>query len=139
MSSNDGLPQQQAPASQVVKTAPSNPFTKDHTQRSGFGSQSHSSSDHPQNRNSFRNRNAGPHTRGDGSHNHSHGGRRNQDHGNQEWNAHRNPNGRGSYMQHQRLPRYPRGSTPRYGSTQFSPPPTRPYNPMVFPGISYNF
>lgn len=137
-SSNGGLShQQQAPAGLVNETAPNNPSPKDHMQRSGFGSQSHSGNDHPPHRNSFRNRNGGPHPRGDGSHNHGYGGRRDQDRGNQDW-AHRNFPGRDTHMQQQRVvPRFMRPPPPN--SAPFIPPPSmRPFgSPIGFPGKLY--
>ncbi|POO00809.1 Transcriptional repressor poly-beta-hydroxybutyrate-responsive [Trema orientale] len=138
-SSNGGLPQQQAPASQAVEIASNNPSPREHSQRTGFGSHSDGSGDHPQQRNSFRNRNGGSHPRGDGSHHHNYGGRRDQDRGNHEWNSRgRSFNGRDPHMQQQRVdPRVYRGPTPPPSPGPFIPPhPLRPYGtpPMGFPG-----
>lgn len=138
-SSNGGLShQQQAPAGLVIETAPNNPSPKDHMQRSGFGSQSHSGNDHPHHRSSFRSRNGGSHPRGDGSHNHGYGGRRDQDRGNQDWNAHRNFPGRDTHMQQQRVvPRFIRPPPPPPNSAPFIPPPQmRPFGtPIGFPEL----
>ncbi|CAN1226604.1 La-related protein 1C [Linum perenne] len=114
-----------------------NPSPRDHGQRS---SQSRSSSDHSgQQRNPFRSRNGGPHSRADGSYNHNYyGARRDQDRGNQEWNAHRNFNGRDGHMQPQRVsPRFMRHQPPPPpppASTPFlTAPPVRPFgSPMPF-------
>jgi la-related protein 1 len=108
-------------------------------QRSGFGSQSHSGNEHPPHR-SFRHRNGGSHPRGDGSHNHGYGGRRDQDRGNQDWNAHRNFPGRDTHMQQQRVvPRFIRPPPPPPNSAPFiPPPPMRPFgSPIGFPGKQY--
>ncbi|KAL5754390.1 hypothetical protein ACOSP7_022610 [Xanthoceras sorbifolium] len=134
-SSNGGLPQPPAPQGPVVEI-PHNPSPRDHSQKSGFVSQSHSGNDHPQQRNSYRNRNGGTHPRGDGSHHHNYGGKRDQDRGNQDWNAHRNYNGRDAHMQPQRVvQRFMRPPPPPPGSAPFIPPgPMRPYvSPMGFP------
>ncbi|KAJ4964135.1 hypothetical protein NE237_024074 [Protea cynaroides] len=108
--------------------------------RGGFGSQSHSGSDHPQQRSSFRRGNGGPHPRGDGPyHNNNFGGRRDQDRGNYEWNPHRSFNGRDVHMQQQRVvPRAAFVRPPPPSSTPFiSPPPVRPFgNPMGFPDMT---
>ncbi|KAG6645510.1 la-related protein 1C-like [Carya illinoinensis] len=135
-SSNGGLPQQQlAPPGAAVEMGPNNPSSKDHTQRSGFASQSHGGNDHPPHRNSFRNRNGGSHPRGDGSHHHGYGGSR----GNQDWNTHRNFSGRDNHMQPQRgAPRFIRPPPPPpLSSTPFiPPPPVRPFaSPIGFPEL----
>lgn len=138
-SSNGGssqLPGSQGPVGEVHLNSPS---TGEHGQRS---SQSRSADDHPQQqqRNSFRNRNGGPHSRGDGSYHHNYGGRRDQDRANQDWNSHRNFNGRDSHMQPQRVgQRFMRHPPPQPTTTPFvAPPPVRPFGgPMGFPGKSY--
>lgn len=139
VSSNGGISQQQTPASQVVEVASSNPSPREHTQRSGFGSHSDGGGggDHPQQRNSFRNRNGGPHPRGDGSHHHNnYGGRRDQDRGNHDWNNRRSFNGRDSHMQQRVVPRVYRGTTPPPSPTFIPPHAIRSYGtpPMGFPG-----
>lgn len=142
-SSNGVLPLHQAPAGLVNETGSSISSPRDHTQRSGFGSHSHSGGEHPQQRNSFRNRNGGPHQRGDGSPHY--GGRRDQDRGNHDWNSHnRSFNGRESHIQPQRImPRVFRGQTPPPSPGPFIPNhgmrPLAPY-PMPFPGkLTYYF
>ncbi|MED6121327.1 hypothetical protein PIB30_029210 [Stylosanthes scabra] len=120
-SSNGGHPQQHSgPQGSVAASGPHN-----HGSRTGFGS-----NDHPQQRNSFRNRNGGPHPRGDGAHHHNYGGRRDQGHGHQDWNAHRNLNGRDNFM------------SPRYGPRIVQPqgPPLPPlYAPIrPFGGMGYS-
>lgn len=111
---------------------------KEAGQRGGFGSQSHSGSDHQQQRNSFRRGNGGPHPRGDGSSHHNYGGRH-QDRGNQDWNPHRNF-GRDTHIQPHRVLSSPRGGyiRPPHATTPFIPPPpvpVRPFGtPMVYPG-----
>ncbi|CAK7334175.1 unnamed protein product [Dovyalis caffra] len=118
-----------------------NSSSGDHGQRS---SQSRSSNDHPlQQRNSFRNRNGGPHSRGDGSHHHNYGGRRNdQDRANQDWNSHRNFNSRdGGHVQPSprvapRLMRHPPPPPPPPATTPYiAPPPVRPFGHMGFPDM----
>lgn len=139
-SSNGGLPLQQLAPVPVVEMAPNTPSPKDHTHRSGFSSQSHGGNDHPPQRsNSFRNRNGGSHPRGDGSHHHSYGNRRDQERGHQDWNAHRNFPGRDTHMQPQRvMPRYirPPPPPPPPSSTAFIPPPVRFGSPIGFPELA---
>ncbi|TQD80979.1 hypothetical protein C1H46_033459 [Malus baccata] len=115
-SSNGGAPQHQSSAGQGGELPSSNPPPKEHTHRNAFGSQSHSNNDHPQQRNSFRNRNSGSHPRGEGSH---HNYRRDQDRGNQDWNSHRNFNNRDNHMHS------PRG-VPRMMRPHQTPPPPPP-------------
>ncbi|GLU19732.1 hypothetical protein SLE2022_359640 [Rubroshorea leprosula] len=134
------LPPPPPPGSAVE--APLNSPSRDHAQRTGFILQSHSGNDHPQHRNSYRNRNGGPHPRGDGSHTQNYGRRRNQDHGNQDWNNHRNLNGRDAHLQPQRgFPRLRHGpppppalpTTPQY----MAHPPSQPFGtPIGFPEFS---
>ncbi|KAL5557508.1 hypothetical protein UlMin_039744 [Ulmus minor] len=134
-SSNGGLSQQQAPASQVIEMAPNTPSPRDNTQRSGFGLQSHNSGDHPPHRNSFR-RNNGPHPRGDGSHHHNYGGRRDHDRGNQDWNSHRNFNGRDTHMQSPRVGSRVYRPTPQHSTAPFIPTHVvRPYGPIGYPDM----
>ncbi|XP_022775452.1 la-related protein 1C-like [Durio zibethinus] len=136
--SNGGI-LQPPPQGPVVEAPLSGP-SRDHTQRSGFVSQPHSGgNDHPHSRNSFRYRNSGSHPRGDGSHHQNYGGRRNQDHGNQNWNG-RNFNGRDGHMQSRVVPRLIRHPPPPPlpNTTPFiAPPPVRPFgNPMGFPELA---
>nr|XP_004287781.2 PREDICTED: la-related protein 1C-like [Fragaria vesca subsp. vesca] len=119
-SSNGGVPHHQTPAGQGVEVTPNNPSPKEHSHRSPFGSQTQSSNEHPQPRSSLRNRNGGPHPRGDGSHHHNYGGRH-QDRGSQDWNNHRNFNSRDNHMHPQRVS--PRGMRPTH---QAPAPPTAP-------------
>ncbi|XAR73740.1 hypothetical protein NMG60_11007811 [Bertholletia excelsa] len=123
------------------------PIHKESGQRGGsFGSQSNSGNDQPhQPRISFRRGNGSPHPRGDGSHRHNYGGRRDQELGNHEWNSHnRNFNGRDAHMQPPRV--FPRGPgfmrhpppppPPPHNAASFIPPPlhVRPFgNHMIYP------
>ncbi|KAB2036515.1 hypothetical protein ES319_D03G006600v1 [Gossypium barbadense] len=109
--SNGGL-SQAPPQDPLVESPVNSPSSRDHVQRSSFVSQSHTSgNDQPHPRNSFRQRNGGPHPRGDGSHHQNFGGRRNQDHGNHEWNG-RSFNNRDSHMQPRVAPRLMRHPPP---------------------------
>ncbi|MED6193569.1 hypothetical protein PIB30_020713 [Stylosanthes scabra] len=123
-SSNGGHPQQHAgPQGSVAASGPHN-----HGSRTGFGS----NDGHPQQRNSYRNhRNGGPHQRGDGAHHHNYGGRRDQGHAHQDWNGHRNLNGRDNFM------------SPRYGPRMVQPqgpPPLPPFYASMRPfgGMGYS-
>ncbi|XP_010446861.1 PREDICTED: la-related protein 1C isoform X2 [Camelina sativa] len=71
-----------------------NPSPRGQNQRNGFASQTHGGADNLPQRDSFRNQN--------GNHHQSHGGRRNQEHGNQNWAYHRSFNGREGNAQSQR-------------------------------------
>ncbi|XP_038994773.1 la-related protein 1C-like [Hibiscus syriacus] len=109
--SNGGL-SQSLPQGPVVESPVNSPSSRNHVQRSGFVSQSHTGgNDHPHPRNSYRHRNGGPHPRGDGSHHQNFGGRRNQDHGSHEWSG-RNFNNRDAYMQPRAAPRVMRHPPP---------------------------
>ncbi|GKV45096.1 hypothetical protein SLEP1_g52218 [Rubroshorea leprosula] len=137
MKRNNSGVSQPPPAGSAVEASLNSPSSRDHA-RGGFISQSHSGNDHPQHRNSFRIRNGGPHPRGDGSHTQNYGGRRNQDHGNQDWNHHRNFNGRDAPMQSSQrgVPRFPRHGPPPppNPAPYMPPPPSRPFgNPMAYP------
>ncbi|XP_007046622.2 PREDICTED: la-related protein 1C [Theobroma cacao] len=137
--SNGGLTQPQPQPQGPVAEATANNPSRDHIQRGGFVSQPHSGgNDHPHPRNSFRNRNGGPHPRGDGSHHQNYGGRRNQDHGNQDWNG-RNFNSRDGHMQPRvvsRLMRHPPPPPPPNTAPFITPPPVRPFGtPMGFPEL----
>ncbi|KAK7271688.1 hypothetical protein RJT34_27788 [Clitoria ternatea] len=114
-SSNGGHPQQSAPHVSVAATGSHN-STKDHTQRSGFVS-----NDNPQQR-SFRNRNSGPHQRGDGAHHYNYGNRRDQD-----WNNNRNFNSRDMHAPPRAVPRFMRPPPPPNSAQMFHPPPVRPF------------
>lgn len=138
-SSNGSL---QPPAAQgPLADVPHNPSPREHSQKSGYMSQSHAGNDHPQQRNSYKNRSSNSHPRGDGSHNHhNYGGKRDHDRGHQDWNSHRNFNARDSQMQPQRVmqryPRHPPPPPPPPGSAPFIPSmPLRPViSPLSFPG-----
>lgn len=140
-SSNGGLPQPPASQGSVVEGRSNNPSPRDHTQKSGFGSQFHGGSDHPHPRGSFKHRNGNQHPRGDGSHHHNYGGRRDQERGNQDWNSHRNYSGRDAHMQPQRVvqrftrhPPPPPPPPPPSSSPFIPPPPVRPFgSPIGFP------
>ncbi|KAL6959903.1 hypothetical protein U1Q18_040052 [Sarracenia purpurea var. burkii] len=149
ISANGGFPQPPPPPlAPVVEVPPTNTgksglavpesSPRDHTykesgQKGGFGSQSHSGNDHPQQRNQYRRGNGGPYPRGDGSYHHGYGGRRDQDRGNHEWNSHRNVSGRDAHMHPQRV--LPRGyiRPQPHSSTPFIPPPPVPMRPFVNP------
>ncbi|KAK7406855.1 hypothetical protein VNO78_08489 [Psophocarpus tetragonolobus] len=120
-SSNGGHPQQSAPQVSVAATGSRNSSPKDHTQRSGFVS-----NDHPQQRNSFRNRNGGPHQRGDGSHHHSYGSRRDQD-----WNNNRSFGGRDTHVPQRVVPRFIRPPPPPTSAQFFHPSPIRPFGSPI--------
>ncbi|KAG6767114.1 hypothetical protein POTOM_028293 [Populus tomentosa] len=116
-----------------------NSSSRDNAQKS---SQSRGSNDHPQQqRTSFRNRNGGLHSRGDGSHHHSYGGRRNDlDPANHDWNAHRNFS-RDGHMQPlprvaPRHMRHPSPPPPTPATSPFiAPPPVRPFGLVGFPDM----
>ncbi|XWS29167.1 hypothetical protein CRYUN_Cryun24cG0005200 [Craigia yunnanensis] len=122
-SASNGGRSQPPPQGPVVEAPLNSPSSRDHIQRSGFVSQTHTGgNDHPHPRNSFRHRNGGPHPRGDGSRHPNYGGRRNQDHGNLDWNG-RNFNSRDGHMQHRVVPRLMR----------HPPPPPPPQSPFIAP------
>ncbi|GAV74721.1 La domain-containing protein [Cephalotus follicularis] len=132
---NDGLSHPPAPQAPVGEGPSNNSSPRDHTHRSAFVSRSNGSNDQPQQRSSFRSRNGGQHPRGDGSLHHNYGGRRDHDRGNQDWNTHRNINGRDAHVQPQRVPRFMRHPPPPPpNATPFiAPPPFRPFGgPMGF-------
>lgn len=112
-SSNGGHPQQSGPHVSIAATGSRNSSSKDHTQRGGFVS-----NDHPQQRNSFRNRNGGAHQRGDGSHHHNYGNRRDQD-----WNNNRSFSGRDTHGPPRGVPRFirPPNSAPFFHPSQMRP------------------
>ncbi|KAJ7953166.1 la-related protein 1C-like [Quillaja saponaria] len=133
-SSNGGNPQQSTPSGPVAASTLHN-SSKENTQRSGFVSQSHNVSDHPQQRNSFRNRNGGQHQRGDGSHHHSYGSRREQERGSQDWNVHRNYNGRDTHVRPQ-VPRFIRAPPPPNSIPYIPPGAVRSFGtPMGYPVV----
>ncbi|XP_057972054.1 la-related protein 1C-like [Malania oleifera] len=138
--SNNGVAQVAAVSSgAVVEIPPNNPSPIDHTHKNTNwdsaqrGSQSHSSSDHPQQRGSFRRGNGSPHPRGDGSYHHNYGARRDHDRGNHDWNPHRNYNSRDTHMQPQRGVPTPRGfiRPSHHSSTFITPPPVRPFGSPI--------
>ncbi|KAJ8771101.1 hypothetical protein K2173_023426 [Erythroxylum novogranatense] len=99
-SSNDGTSQPPGMQGPVGEGHLDNSSPRDHSQRN---TQLRGANDHQQQmRNSFRNRNGGLHSRGDSSHHHNLGGRRDQDRVNQGWNNQRHFNGRDGHMQSQR-------------------------------------
>jgi len=122
-SSNGG----QSPQASVAATGSHNSSPKDHTQRGGFVS-----NDHPQQRNSFRNRNGGPHQRGDGSHHHNYGNRR------QEWNNNRSFGSRDTNVPPRVVPRFIRPPPPPNSTQFFHPSPMRPFGGHIgFHGMVY--
>lgn len=166
-SSSNGAPSQPLTPGSVVEAPLQSPSSRDHAQRGGVLSQSQSGNDHPQHRNSFRNRGGGSHPRGDGSHprgdsSHSrgdgshprgdgshprgdgshaqnYGGRRNQDHGNQDFHQ-RSFRGRDVNMQPQRgVPGFNRHTTTAIHNppTYMTSPPARPFGAsLVYPEYS---
>ncbi|XP_027360635.1 la-related protein 1C-like [Abrus precatorius] len=114
---NGGHTQQSASQVSVAATEFHNSSPKDHTQRSGFVS-----NDHPQPRSSFRNRNGGPHQRGDGAHHHNYVNRRNQD-----WNTNQSFNNRDTHVPPRVVPRFIRPPPPPNSAQFFHPPPVRSF------------
>lgn len=104
----------------------------------GFGTQLHAMNDPPTQRNSHRRGSFGTHPRGDGQYHNNHGGRRNHDRGNYEWNFSRGSNVRDVQMPPQRAPPRSFVGPPPPGSTPFITPQTvRPFgNPIAFPEIT---
>lgn len=100
----------------------------------GFASHSNPSNEHSNHRSSNRRGNFGQHGRGDMRNNY-HGGRRDQDHGNNDWSS-SNSHGRGAHGHHHRP--HGRGfmGPPVQVAPPFAPPlPVRPYgNTLVYPG-----
>ncbi|GAB2282873.1 hypothetical protein Dimus_017407 [Dionaea muscipula] len=101
------------------------------------------SSDHPQQRNSYRRGNGGPHLRGDSSHQ-NYGGRRDHDRGNPDWNHQRNYSGRDPYMQTPRpfargpmRPPTPVPSSPVMPHPPFHRPFVGPVVPPEYPHLVY--
>ncbi|KAL5181249.1 La-related protein 1C [Glycine soja] len=120
-SSNGGHAQHSAPQVSIAATGSRNSSPKDHTQRSGFAS-----NDHPQQRNSFRNRNGGQHQRGDGSHHHNYGNRRDQ-----EWNNNRSFGSRDTHVPPRVAPRFIRPPPPPNSAQFFHPSPMRPFGSPI--------
>ncbi|XP_052196378.1 la-related protein 1C isoform X2 [Diospyros lotus] len=138
---NHVTPQRQKPMKRSGgNSAVSEPPSRDHAHKEGghkggFGSQSHSGSDHPPQRNTFRRGNGGHHARGDGSYHQNYGGRRDQDRLNHEWNSQGAFGGRDAHVQSQRVVPRPFIRPPPPGSAQFipSPVPMRPFgSPMIY-------
>ncbi|KAL2457642.1 La-related protein 1C [Forsythia ovata] len=145
-SANDNFSQSLPPEGAVVELASNNlgkssgsageASVRDSTNREGgHRGGSHGGNVLQQQRNSFRRGNGGPHPRGDVSHHHGHGGRRDRERGNQDWDTHRRFGGREGNMPQQRVTSRPfiRGPVP---STPYIPPPplaVRPFAPpMVY-------
>ncbi|GMI68219.1 La related protein 1c [Hibiscus trionum] len=137
ISASNGCLSQPPPQGPVVESPVNSPSSRDHIQRSGSVSQSQAGgNDHPHPRNSYRNRNGGPHPRGDGSHHQNFGGRRNQYHGNHEWNG-RNFNNRDGHLQPRGAPRVMRHPPPPPvpNTIPFIATPMQPFGtPMGYPG-----
>ncbi|KAF8095526.1 hypothetical protein N665_0330s0008 [Sinapis alba] len=108
-SANGTVPQPSAQGSLVEGTS-HNPSPRGQSQKNGFASQTHGGGTDNQ-RDSHRNQNGNHH------HHQNHGGRRNQEHGNQNWNFHRSFNGRDGNAQS------PRGA-PAF--VRYAPPPPPP-------------
>ncbi|XP_038881783.1 la-related protein 1C-like [Benincasa hispida] len=118
-SHSGGVSQQSTTPGSIIDTTPSNPSSKEHIQRSSFASQSQNDHSYQHQRNSFSRRGSG-YPRGDSSHHHNHGSRRDHDRGNHDWNPHRN------YGQPQRVvQRYIRPPPPPSNAT-FVPSSMRP-------------
>ncbi|GMI67306.1 La related protein 1c [Hibiscus trionum] len=136
--SNGGL-SQPPPQGPMVEAPLNGPSSRDHIQRTGFGPYT-GGNDQRNPRNSFRHRNSGPHPRGNGSHHLNHGGRRNQDHGNQDWSG-RNfsnvhgymlPRGGPSFVMHPPVPPSPPNTGP-----YLAPPHGRPMGYPEYPSQFY--
>lgn len=100
-------------------------------QRGGFYSGNESQPQRP-----FRRNNSGPLTRGDGSYHSSHGGRRDQERGKQDW-GHRSFGSRDNHGPQQRTSSRPflRGPSPNASFVAPSPVSVRPFvAPMVYTG-----
>lgn len=136
--SNGGL-SQPPPQGPMVEAPLNSPSSRDHIQRTGFLPYS-GGPDHQHPRNSFRHRNNGPHPRGNSSHHLNYRGRRNQDHGNQDWNG-RNFISRDGHMMPRVAPRFMRHPPPPLPANTgplFAPPHVRPFGtPFGFPGKMY--
>ncbi|GAU34218.1 hypothetical protein TSUD_210000 [Trifolium subterraneum] len=132
------LPQMSAPQGSVAVPPGSHNQTtapEDNPPRAGFVPNYQ-----PQHRNSFRNRNGGPHPRGDGSHHHNYGNRRDQDRRNQDLNAHqRNFNGRDNYRSPRFGPQFFRPPPPAVHAQYYYYPPPPPPSPIPPYGGSYAF
>ncbi|EOA16435.1 hypothetical protein CARUB_v10004587mg [Capsella rubella] len=87
------------------------PSPRGQHQKNGFASQTHGGSDNLPQRDSYRNQN--------GNHHQSHGGRRNQEHGNQNWGYNRSFNGREG-----------NGQSQRPAFVRHAPPPVQPIPPQ---------
>lgn len=93
-----------------------------------------------QQRGSFKRSNSGLQSRGDGSYHHSHGGRRDQERGKQDWsNAHRPYSSRDNLSPRQRVSSRPFIRSPVSNAPFISVPPApiavHPFvSPMVYPG-----
>ncbi|XP_055803186.1 la-related protein 1C-like [Solanum dulcamara] len=108
--------------------------SRDNSHRDGgqwgeFGSQSHGGNDYQHQRNANRRGNVGPHPRGNGTYHNGHGGRRDQERRNQDWNPHRGWGNRDAHMQLQRGPARPFMGPPPHTSPPFmpTPMPLQPY------------
>ncbi|KAI4325414.1 hypothetical protein MLD38_030817 [Melastoma candidum] len=125
-SSSNGILAMELPASpgSPADSKANNPSPRDVNVRSGVSSNSHVGNELlQQHRNSFKSRNGGTYSHGDGHHRQNFGSRRDQERSNQDWN-HRNANSsRDNHATHQRGPQ-------RYGR---SPPPPPPPLPAVAP------
>nr|GMD89761.1 la-related protein 1C-like [Ipomoea batatas] len=116
---NGSVSQPQQLQSMVVEMAPNSagkpgvePYSRDNVhrdggQRGGFGSQSIGGNENQYTRSSPRKGNGRPRPRGDGSYHHGHGGGRDQERGNQEWNANRSFGNRDAHLQPLRVPSRP--------------------------------
>ncbi|GAA0149020.1 RNA metabolism protein [Lithospermum erythrorhizon] len=153
MPSNGGFSQAPPPQGMVGELTPNNrgksslfsgeTSAKENTHIEGVGESGEPGSQSPsgrmnQQRSSYRRGSSGPHNR-DGSQHHSHGGRRDQDRGNQDWNPHRNFGSRDAQMQPQRGSSRPFFRGPPHSNTTFivpSPIAVRPpfVAPMIYPG-----
>ncbi|KAK4430345.1 La-related protein 1C [Sesamum alatum] len=143
---NGSLPQAPPLQDAMVEGVPPNPgksggsvgeSSRDNTHKdSGQRGGSYGGNELQPQRSSFRRNNSGPQPRGDGSYHHSHGGRRDQERGKQDWaNPHRSYSNRDNHPQQRGGSRpFMHGPAP---NTPFMapPPPPVPVRPFVAPMV----
>ncbi|CAI9777696.1 unnamed protein product [Fraxinus pennsylvanica] len=146
-SANDNFSQSLAAEGAVVELVSNNlgkssgsageSFAKDNMNReAGHSGGSHGGNVLQQQRSSFRRGSGGPHPRGDVSHHHGRGGRRDRERGNQDWDTpHRSFGSREGNMPQQRAASRPFIRSPVPSTHYITPPPlaVRPFaTPMVY-------
>ncbi|CAA2961009.1 Hypothetical predicted protein [Olea europaea subsp. europaea] len=145
-SANDNFSQPLPPEGAVVELVPNNlgksggsvgASARDNTNREGgHTGGSHGGNVLQQQRSSFRRGSGGPHPRGDVSHHHGRGGRRDRERGNQDWDSHhRSFGGREGNMPQQRVASRPFIRSPVPSTPYITTPPlaVRPFaTPMVY-------